>query len=236
MAPVFPATLFDFNGVLVDDEPVHLEAIREVLAPYGITISDEEYAERYLGFDDVGAFRATLTDHGRSPTDAEIAELVEKKKPVYMRRIESSLVIFEGAEELVRRRAEAGPVGIVSGALRHEIEFALDAMGVRDCVRFIVSAEDTERCKPDPEGYLLGIAKLSELVSQHEAKRALVFEDSLAGIQAAKSAGLPCIAVAHSYAAPELWAAGADGVALKLREIDDAQLRSVAERLGRGHA
>lgn len=233
---MFPATLFDFNGVLVDDEQVHLDSMREVLSPYGITISDEDYAERYLGFDDVGAFRAMLTDNGRSPSDSEIAELVERKRPVYMRRVESSLVIFEGAQDLVRRRAEAGPVAIVSGALRDEILFALDAMGIADLIAFIVSAEDTARCKPDPEGYLLGIAQLGALVGDDDAKRALVFEDSLAGIQAAKSAGLPCIAVAHSYAEPELWAAGADGVASKIREIGDAYLRAFAEKFGRAHA
>lgn len=233
---MFPATLFDFNGVLIDDEQVHLDSMREVLAPHGIVISDEDYAERYLGFDDVGAFRAMLTDNGRSATDAEVAELVDKKRPVYMRRVEGSLVVFEGAQDLVRRRAEAGPVAIVSGALRDEIVFALEVMGLTDLIAFIVSAEDTARCKPDPEGYLLGIAQLAELIGDEKAKRALVFEDSLAGIQAAKSAGLPCIAVAHSYPEPELLAAGADGVASKIHQIDDAHLRAVAERLGKGNA
>lgn len=236
VAGVFAATLFDFNGVLVDDEHVHLDAMREVLAPYGISITDEAYRDRYLGFDDAGAFRAMLTDHGRLPSEEEVAELVRKKIPVYMRRVESSLVVFDGAPELVRARAEAGPVGIVSGALRHEIDFALELMGVKDHVAFIVSAEDTARCKPDPEGYELGVAKLASLIGERRARQALVFEDSLAGIRAAKSAGLPCMAVAHSYGAPELWAAGADDVASKLRDIDEARLRGLAERLGRTHA
>lgn len=229
---MFAATLFDFNGVLVDDEQVHLDSMREVLAPYGITITDEAYRDRYLGFDDAGAFRAMLTDHGRSASDSEVAELVRKKQPVYMRRVGGSLVVFEGAPDLVRARAQAGPVGIVSGALRHEIVFALELMGVKDLVAFIVAAEDTARCKPDPEGYELGVAKLASLVGEPAAKRALVFEDSLAGIRAAKGAGLSCMAVAHSYEAPELWKAGADDVAEKLRDIDDARLRALAERLG----
>lgn len=234
--PVFAATLFDFNGVLVDDEQVHLDSMREVLAPLGITISDEAYRDRYLGFDDVGAFRAMLTDNGRSASDAEVAELVRKKVPVYMRRVESSLVVFDGAPELVRARAEAGPVGIVSGALRHEIDFALDLMGVKDLVAFIVAAEDVARCKPDPEGYEIGVAKLMPLVGEKKARAALVFEDSLAGIRAAKSAGLPCLAVATSYEAPELLAAGADDVASRLRDIDAAKLQALASRLGRANA
>jgi beta-phosphoglucomutase len=227
---VFAATIFDFNGVLVDDEPVHLAAFREVLAPYGIAISDEDYLRRYLGFDDAGAFRAMLADHGETADDQQIARLVEAKRPAYMRRAEASLVVFEGAAELVRRRAAAGPVGIVSGALRDEIAFALERMGVSSHVRFVVAAEDTTRCKPDPQGYELAIGVLETIVGEHEARRALVVEDSIAGVQAAKGAHLACLAVAHSYAESELWAAGADGVAQSIGLIDEATLRAVAER------
>jgi beta-phosphoglucomutase-like phosphatase (HAD superfamily) len=64
---VFPATLFDYNGVLVDDENVHLEAFRDVLGPLGIDLEEADYWEKYLGFDDAGAFRAVLVDAGRTP-------------------------------------------------------------------------------------------------------------------------------------------------------------------------
>jgi beta-phosphoglucomutase-like phosphatase (HAD superfamily) len=83
---VFPATIFDFNGVLVDDEAVHLEAFREVLAPLGVTVSDALYDERYLGFDDVGAFRAMLADAGLPHDEERVAALVRAKKPAYMAR------------------------------------------------------------------------------------------------------------------------------------------------------
>lgn len=215
------ATIFDFNGVLVDDESVHLEAFREVVGPLGITFDDATYAERYLGFDDAGAFRAMLTDGGRSPDDAEITRLIEAKKPVYMARITQSLVVFEGAAELVRRRAQLGVVGIVSGALRHEIEHALGVMDVASEVSFIVSAEDTTRCKPDPQGYVLGVRHVRERVG---AVPIVIIEDSIAGIQAAKAAGLRCVAVAHSYPASSLRAAGADVVAQRLVELTDEML------------
>ncbi|HYO93121.1 MAG TPA: hypothetical protein VER33_01365, partial [Polyangiaceae bacterium] len=65
---MFPATLFDYNGVLVDDEALHLEAFRDALAPLGIELTSEAYVERYLGFDDRGAFEAILKDAGRTPT------------------------------------------------------------------------------------------------------------------------------------------------------------------------
>jgi beta-phosphoglucomutase len=216
-------TIFDFNGVLVDDEEVHKEAFRAVLAGRGVTFTDEAYTERYLGFDDVGAFRAMLEDAGHAPTEDEVRALVEAKKPVYLARIQESLVVFPGAADLVRRRAALGPVGIVSGALLHEIRYCLERMGVLDLVQFIVSAEDTTACKPDPEGYELGKAALERLAPGSAAK-AVVLEDSVAGIQAAKAAGLRCIAVAHSYDAKELAAAGADGVAPTVALVTDALL------------
>jgi beta-phosphoglucomutase-like phosphatase (HAD superfamily) len=217
------ATLFDFNGVLVDDEAVHLEAFREVVRPLGITLDDATYAERYLGFDDAGAFRAMLADAGRPASESLIAQLIEEKKPAYMQRIESALVVFEGAVELVRRRAALGPCAIVSGALRHEIDYALQKRGVEGAIRFVVSAEDTSECKPSPEGYLLALQELASL--GHEGPGGVVvLEDSLAGVAAAKLAGLRCAAVAHSYAADKLAAAGADVVALRLAELTDALL------------
>lgn len=219
------ATIFDFNGVLVDDESVHLAAFREVLRPLGVVIDDATYAERYLGFDDAGAFRAMLTDAGKPPSDAEVARLIAAKKPLYMQLIGDSLVIFEGAAEIVRRRAKLGPVGIVSGALRDEIEHALGIMGVRELVSFIVSAEDTTRCKPDPEGYILGARELLALAPPGAPmKNPIVIEDSVAGIQAAKAAGFLCAAVAHSYPADVLKAAGADVVALRIQDLTDELL------------
>ena len=226
------ATIFDFNGVLVDDESVHFAAFRDVLTPLGVALDAVAYDERYLGFDDAGAFRAILTDAGRAPTDDDVARLVEAKKPVYMARIGEGLVVFEGATEMVRRRAGLGVVGIVSGALRHEIEHALGIMGVRDQVSFIVSAEDATRCKPDPQGYFHGLRALGQQHRVGSGDGVVVIEDSIAGIQAAKAAGLRCAAVAHSYAAARLRAAGADLVVEKLAELTDELLDEEAQVRG----
>lgn len=215
------STIFDFNGVLVDDESVHLAAFRDVVRPLGLTLDDATYEERYLGFDDAGAFRAILTDAGLEPTSERVARLVEAKKPIYMDRIGEGLVVFEGAPEIVRRRAALGLVGIVSGALRHEIEHALAIMGVRELVAFIVSAEDAPRCKPDPQGYLLGLRALGEHLRVGAECGVVVIEDSVAGTLAAKAAGIRCAAVAHSYPASRLQAAGADVVVEKLSLLTD---------------
>lgn len=219
-AAIMVPTLFDYNGVLVDDEDVHLAAFREALVPLGIKLDRKTYLERYLGFDDAGAFRAILDDAGRAHAQQDVVALVAAKKPLYLARI-GDLQAFPGARELVRRRAAAGPVGIVSGALRNEIALGLELLGVRDAVRFVVSAEDTRNGKPDPEGYLEAIGRLRSLAV---TAAPVAIEDSIAGIVAAKRAGLRCVAVAHTYAPVELARAGADLVVPALAGVTDEAL------------
>ena len=220
------ATLFDFDGVLVDSEPLHLAAFRDVLAPRGIAVSDEDYASKYLGFDDAGAFRAILRDAGQVPADADIARLIAAKSPAFMARIDADLRVFPGAAELVRRRASLGPVGIVSGALDGEIRVCLERMGVSALVGFIIAADHTQACKPDPEGYLFAREKLAKMPRAQGAgeRRVVVIEDSTAGVEAAKRAGLRCVAVTHSYPRDALARAGADSVVDDLASMTDALL------------
>jgi HAD superfamily hydrolase (TIGR01509 family) len=228
---MFPATLFDYNGVLVDDESVHLAAFRDTLAPLGVTLTDEAYIERYLGYDDRGAFQALLADNGRPASDAQIEQLIAAKRPLYLARARQKLPTFPGAAEAVRRRAARGPVVIVSGALRDEIALGLEVLGVRELVGHVVSADDTRAGKPDPEGYLLGLEHLTSLLGESAARRALVIEDSLAGIDAARAAGLACAAVAHTYSRAELEARGADLVVDRIDELSEPLLLEAYRRL-----
>ena len=228
---MFAATLFDYNGVLIDDEAVHFAAIRDAVRPLGIEVSERDYWELYLGFDDIGAFRAILSDHGRGPSRAQIGALVETKSRLYMECARVQLKPFDGAAALVRRRAESGPTLVVSGALRKEIEFGLSVLGVQDQVHGIIAAEDTSESKPSPEGYRLAKQRLTELGHHQAAECALVIEDSVAGIEAAKMAHLPCLAVAHTYPAERLQAAGADLVTENLAQVSDEALKQLYRRL-----
>ncbi len=231
---MFQATLFDYNGVLVDDEAVHLAAFQDALAPEGVTLSEHDYWQRYLGFDDAGAFRAILTDAGSPPDEARVAELIERKRPLYLARAKVSLVTFPGARQGLELCASFGPVCIVSGALRDEIELGLSVLDARHTVQAIVSAEDTKACKPDPEGYELGKAELTRFANGDAARfagRTLVIEDSTAGIQAAKAAGLFCLAVTHSYPRELLLEAGADHVIGNLTELSRELLVELSRKL-----
>jgi beta-phosphoglucomutase-like phosphatase (HAD superfamily) len=212
------ATLFDFDGVLVDSEPVHLEAFRDVVRPLGITITDEAYAAKYLGLDDYGAFRALLTEAHGAASEERIRALMAQKAPAFMKRFASDLVIFDGAREIVERRARLGPVGIVSGALESEVRYGLERMGVTGNVAFIVAAEACRACKPDPEGYLLALRKLPP------GAHAVVVEDSIAGVEAGKAAGLRVAAIAQAHARDALVRAGADVVVPSIAALADADL------------
>ena len=215
------ATLFDFDGVLVDSEPVHLAAFNDVLSSRGVSIDEKEYAARYYSLDDAGVFRDVLA-RGRSTLDEEqVRALVAAKAPRFMERFEAGFRVFPGAPELVLRRAERGPVGIVSSALVAEIDFALQRMGVRDAVRFIIAGGDATASKPDPAPYRAALAALSRL-GHNEGVVAV--EDSLGGVASARGAGVACVAVAHAYSARELEDAGAQRVVKSLAELTDALL------------
>ena len=219
------ATLFDFDGVLVDSEPVHLAAFNDVLAPRGVTIDERAYSERYMSLDDAGVFRLALAVEGRAPPEDEVRALVEAKSPRFLVRFAETFRAYPGAAEIVARRAARGPVGIVSGALEPEIVFALEKMGLSGAISFVVSAERTLASKPDPAPYLLALEELRLL---DHARGAVVLEDSLGGIVSAKRAGLRCIAVAHSYSRDELLRAGADAVVSDLASATDVLLESGA--------
>jgi beta-phosphoglucomutase len=215
------ATLFDFDGVLVDSEPVHLAAFNDVLARHGVVIGEREYAERYMSLDDAGVFRAVLSSGTSTLREEGVRALVAEKSPRFLARFEEAFRVFPGAVELVRRRAARGPVGIVSGALEREIAFAVDKMGLRSSLAFTVSAERAPASKPDPAPFLVAVEELRRM---GHAGGAVVIEDSAGGVRAAKGAGLRCVAVEHTFSREELLRAGADATVADLASLTDALL------------
>lgn len=215
------AVIFDFNGVIVDDEAMHCQFLREVLAEEGIALSEAEYHAEYLGYDDRGCFEVALERNGEVATEARIAELIVRKSALYDAWARSGLKAFPGVKEAVTALAERWPLAICSGALRGEIEAALEGLGLEAAFEVIIAAEDTERCKPDPEGYFLALDALrSAGTTGLEAGHCLVIEDSLAGVAAAKAAGMWVVAVTHTYPEAELRASGADAVVDSLVELN----------------
>lgn len=209
------AVVFDFDGVLANSEPLHFQAFLDVAAEEGLQLTKAAYYEKYLGFDDVGAFRAMSSDAGLSWNDVLIASLVERKA-ARMEALERGMsVLFPGAEDAVRRMSTLGSIAIASGALRHEIERVLEREGLRSLFPVLVAAEDTPASKPDPAPYLRAVDLLRALDSTLAARECVAVEDSRWGLQSARHAGLRTIAVTHSYPAVDL--AEADVI---IRDLD----------------
>ncbi len=110
--------IFDFNGVLVDDEAIHFSLFREILAPEGVTITERDYHERYLGYDDRGCFEAALSDRGLIADRERIDRLIVKKAQRYFEVAEHDLRFFPDAAQTLKTLAARWPVAICSGALR----------------------------------------------------------------------------------------------------------------------
>ena len=218
------AVIFDFNGVLVDDESVHCDLFREVLAAEGVAMDERLYREKYLGFDDRECFETAMADAGRSADRAQVDAMIARKAVRYFEVAEAGLRFFPKAAESLAGLAVRWPLAINSGALRPEIEFALRKLGVRDRIRAIVSAEDASRGKPDPMGYLLALDALRKEPGMGDlaGRDCLVVEDSLAGIASAKGAGMLALGIAQTYTRDELAKAGADAVLDDLRPLDPA--------------
>ncbi len=222
------AVLFDFNGVLVDDEALHLAGFNAVLGPLGLHLSDADYEARYIGFDDRGALTTALGDRGLPAPADLVARLIAEKARWYAARARAELRIFPGAAALLRACAARVPVAIVSGALRAEIELALDLMEAAPAVRCIVAAEDVSACKPDPAGYLAALAALQAHGAPVAPSRTVAVEDTPAGVRAALAAGLRVVGVAQSVPEADLAAAGAHATRPRLADLDPDLLASLA--------
>jgi len=127
--------------------------------------------------------------------------------------------------EFVRAAAARVPLAIASGALRREIALILAQAGLTRAFAAIVSAEDVEEGKPSPATFLCALARLRERVPDLAAEHCLVVEDSRAGIEAARRAGMRCLAVTNSYAAEAL--ADADLVVRSLEEVGWERLEAL---------
>jgi HAD superfamily hydrolase (TIGR01509 family) len=199
------AIVFDFDGVIANSEPLHFQGFRDVLHELGLALSERDYYQRYLGFDDAGAFAAIASDRRQSWPAERIRELVARKA-IRLEELEREIsVLFPGARDAIQRLAAACPLAIASGALRAEILRVLEREQLFPFFRTIIGAEDARAGKPAPDPYLRAVEGLSDVVGvslmPHEC---VAIEDSRWGLESAAAAGLRTVAVAHTYEADEL--------------------------------
>ncbi len=195
------ALITDFDGVVADSEPIHMQGFAAVLAEKGITFTHEEYYGKYLGMDDHDCFQAAGRDNGREFSEDELAAMTAAKTRMGQSVMAESIRPIPGIVELLSALAEADvPIAVCSGALRDEVELCSRVIGVRGLFLTIVTAEDVARGKPDPEGYAKALDQLREITRRPmPAHRCVVTEDSPAGIAAAKAVGMKVLAITSSY-------------------------------------
>lgn len=199
------AVVFDFDGVVANSEPLHFEVYRILLHEEGIPFTTEEYYERYLGFDDVGAFEAMARDKGLRIGNGRLQSLIGRKTEIFQSLVRKSDVLFPGAAACLQACAAAVPVAIASGALREEIELILRTTGLEGIVPVIVAAGETPRSKPAPDPYTRAMELLSSVSGRRvSAGRAVAIEDSRWGLQSARAAGMRTVALTTSYPEAEL--------------------------------
>jgi beta-phosphoglucomutase len=220
------AVVFDFDGVIVDSEPLHFRSLRDALRPEGVEITEADYLQRYLAFDDREAIRLALSAH-RDGADPACLLRVEARKVELFARLIPQIPVFEGARELVRALAAELPLAIASGARRDEVEAILRGISLRDAFLEVVGAEDAERTKPDPAPYLEAARLLSAHAPGLAPGECAAFEDSTPGIASALAAGMRVVGVAHSYPAERLRAA--HRVVASLAGFDAGSLRGLFE-------
>jgi HAD superfamily hydrolase (TIGR01509 family) len=193
------ALIFDFNGVLADDDPIHMQALREVAGEEGLTFTDKEYLDKYLPLNDWDCFKTLYEKHSKSLASSKLDELIRRKSFYYFRAIANRSVIFNGAAAAIRTAASRCPVAIASGAKMDEIHHILAEAGLDACFAAIVAAEDVKFGKPHPEPFLRALEKLKQRETSLRPSDCVAVEDSIGGIQSAHDAGMRCLAVAHSH-------------------------------------
>jgi len=223
MSSPVEAILFDFDGVLVESEPLHCRAFQSIAQSNGLSLSEEQYYDELLGHDDRGALRRLLELNQVEPTPKLLLKLAAEKGRMAERLIhEKQYKALPGVEATVRGLWRHYPLAICSGARGVEIEMMLEAIRLRDCFRVIISAEDVTFGKPDPECYLRGV----ELLARKYHKRlsptnCLVFEDAPRVIDRLRPLGFSCVALAGHIPASRF-----DGAAAVLNSLQSEEVRA----------
>lgn len=221
------AIVFDFDGVLADSEPLHFRTLQRVLAEAGVALAEQDYYDRFLGYNDEDALAAIGEAMGRPFTPAEIDALAARKTALVPALLREPGVLFPSARPCLERLTGRVPLAIASGAKRHEIEAVLVANDLTHFFTVLVASGETPRSKPAPDPYARAIALLQDqgLVPADGVRRAVAVEDSHWGLESARGAGLRTVAVTTSYTAGELGLA--DMVIGDLGELTDDRLAAL---------
>jgi beta-phosphoglucomutase len=198
------AVLFDFNGVIINDEPIHERIMGELLLGENLQIKPGEFRQYGLGRSDRACLMALLENRGRVASPELLAKLLQRKAELYRQTLDTleTLPIYPGVNDLIfGLRGAQVKLALVSGAIGSEIRQVLTTTGLLEFFSAIVSGDEDHASKPAPDGYLKAISRLNQQFPDLALmpQECLVIEDTFAGIESAKAAGIQVVAVANTY-------------------------------------
>lgn len=216
------ALLFDLDGTLADTDPLHFEAFAAALEPHGIAIDHQFFKTAISGRSNEAICRdlfpnASRDEHDRFADDKEAA----------FRRASGGLTAIDGLHALLdRARGRGIRIGLVTNAPAANVHHVLDLLALTGAFDPLVLAEELPRSKPDPLPYQTALAALG--LGPDEA---VVFEDSIPGVQAGKAAGILTVGMTTTLSADALRQAGADVTVSDFRDPILLHLLDQAARL-----
>ncbi len=214
------AILWDYNGVIVNDEHLHEKAFATVVKPYGVDLSHDFFIEYCIGRSDRTAATNIKTMYADKLDSLSHEELLRQKISQYQQLATPETIIYPGAPDHIRKLSQEFRMALVSGSYSSEIIPTLKAANIKDVFEVFITAEDVQHGKPDPEGYLKALEMLDI-----EAKNAVVIEDTPPGITAAHEAKVKCIAVTQSL--PKGYLSQADLIVGNVAEITPAIIKNL---------
>jgi beta-phosphoglucomutase-like phosphatase (HAD superfamily) len=200
------AILFDFDGTLVDSEPLHYEAWLHAVKPYGAHTDWDDYVLRFVGQTGRWAAETFFQEAGVDFTPELVVQATRAKEAYFRQYSDERLVITADTIQAVQQLPLNLPIGVITSSVITEVEPALIAAGLRSRLSVLVCAADVSQHKPHPEPYLTGLERLrvnhdhSELV----AASITVYEDSRTGIASATAAGMTVRSVPDPRHLPDL--------------------------------
>jgi HAD superfamily hydrolase (TIGR01509 family) len=206
------AIIFDFNGVIADDEMPHILCFQQALSEIGLSLTAAEYYGTYLGMDERTCAAMLLTARDGSCDTAKLRQITVRKAELFRAyTTQHKPALFPGVVEFVKAARPEFRLAIASGGRREQIDQALSGTVIEQDFELIVSAEDCPAGKPDPAIYLLTLQRLNEGRGELPPlipRECMVIEDSKAGIQSARNAGMWVLGLATTYHRDHLTEAG----------------------------
>jgi HAD superfamily hydrolase (TIGR01509 family) len=181
--------IFDFDGVVIDSEGLWKRAACEILAEFGHTVSDQEYA---LGWIAHGQGPEAAVEKYKLPMTA--AEFRERRAPIIERLVVNDAELIPGARAALERLSARYPVALATNSAATIVGPVLDKYGLRPLFKDLVTRERYAKAKPEPDAFLAAAAAIGVAPAQ-----CVVIEDAERGVLAAKRAGTKCVAVPNQW-------------------------------------